>query len=148
MKISIIGSPLLATLLVSILVVGTKPVAAFQVGGSLSWAATRAKTLRVPATVEVVRPAATPSPSTTTTRLQSTRKDESICSNGNGWFDGITINPLYLVPYVSFISFAVYATMSEPAGASQVILDKFITDPIHPGVNELFATVFNLIGLV
>ena len=39
-------------------------------------------------------------------------------------------------------------TSHEAIGASQVILEKFIADPLHPGVNELFATVFNLIGLV
>lgn len=65
-----------------------------------------------------------------------------------GLFEGVEINPLYLVPYVFFLLFGFYFTSTEAPGASQVILEKFIADPLNPGVNELFATVFNLIGLV
>ena len=78
------------------------------------------------------------------TALRATVDDGS----EKGWFRDITINPLYLIPYVGFLAFGFYATNAEAAGASQEILEKFLADPLHPGVNELFATVFNLIGLI
>lgn len=81
----------------------------------------------------------------TTTSLRSAGEDTN--SDG-GLFDGIEINPLYVVPYIFFLAFGYYMVSTEGPGASQVILEKFIADPLHPGVNELFATVFNLIGLV
>lgn len=81
------------------------------------------------------------------TALQA-NKDDLITSSNEGWFDDIAVNPIYLIPYVSFLAFGVYATTSETPGASQAILDQFLSDPLHPVVNELFATVFNLIGLV
>ena len=80
-----------------------------------------------------------------TTSLRATDEDSS--SDG-GLFDGIEINPVYAAPYVFFLLFGFYMTSHEAAGASQLIIEKFIADPLHPGVNELFATVFNLIGLV
>ena len=73
--------------------------------------------------------------------------EESTSSDG-GLFGGVDVNPVYAVPYVFFLLFGFYMTSHEAAGASQVVLEKFIADPLHPGVNELFATVFNLIGLV
>ena len=81
-----------------------------------------------------------------TTSLRAT--DEDTGNNDGGIFAGIEINPLYAAPYAFFLLFGFYMTSHEAAGASQIILDKFIADPLHPGVNELFATVFNLIGLV
>ena len=55
---------------------------------------------------------------------------------------------MYLVPYLGFLAFAFHATSAEAAGASQAIVEQFIADPLHPGVNELFSIIFNLIGLV
>ena len=80
-----------------------------------------------------------------TTSLLATEGDTS--SDG-GLFGGTDINPIYAAPYAFFLLFGVYMTSHEAAGASQEVLEKFIADPLHPGVNELFATVFNLIGLV
>lgn len=80
-----------------------------------------------------------------TTSLLATEGDTS--SDG-GLFGGVNINPIYAAPYAFFLLFGFYMTSHEAAGASQQVLEKFIADPLHPGVNELFATVFNLIGLV
>ena len=80
-----------------------------------------------------------------TTSLRATDED---AGNDGGIFAGIEINPLYAAPYAFFLLFGFYMTSHEAAGASQIVLEKFIADPLHPGVNELFATVFNLIGLV
>ena len=80
-----------------------------------------------------------------TTSLRATEGD---ASSDGGLFGGVDINPVYAAPYVFFLLFGFYMTSHEAAGASQVVLEKFIADPLHPGVNELFATVFNLIGLV
>lgn len=78
-----------------------------------------------------------------TTSLRATEGD---ASSDGGLFGGVDINPVYAAPYVFFLLFGFYMTSHEAAGASQVVLEKFIADPLHPGVNELFATVFNLIG--
>lgn len=75
------------------------------------------------------------------TRLQASADDES-------FFDGLQINVPYALAYVSFLGFGFFMATTEASGASQVVLDKFLADPINPGVNELFATVFNLLGLV
>ena len=80
-----------------------------------------------------------------TTSLRATDEDTG---NDGGIFAGIEINPLYAAPYAFFLLFGFYMTSHEAADASQIVLEKFIADPLHPGVNELFATVFNLIGLV
>ena len=120
----------------------TAPVAAFHVGRSSSFLATQ----RAPKVVEASLPSATPTLTSTTSRLQASSKDGSVGSEG--WFDGITLNPLYLVPYVSFMAFGVASFVADTSGAGQVILDKFIADPIRPGVNELFVTIFNLLGLM
>ena len=82
----------------------------------------------------------------TTTSLRAVNEETS--GGDGGLFNGIDISPVYAVPYGLFLLFGFYMTSHEAAGASQVVLDKFIADPLHPGVNELFATIFNLIGLV
>mmetsp|Transcript_19679 Transcript_19679/g.47259 ORF Transcript_19679/g.47259 Transcript_19679/m.47259 type:complete len:324 (-) Transcript_19679:595-1566(-) len=84
-----------------------------------------------------------------TTSLRAAGTEDTSGDDNRGLFDGIEINPLYVVPYVLFVAFGYYMVSTEGPGAqSQAILEKFIADPLHPGVNELFATVFNLIGLV
>ena len=86
--------------------------------------------------------------STTSSSLHQASKDDASLDNVS-WFDGLTINPVYLIPYLGFLVFAVHATQSEALGASQAVLDQFLADPVHPAnVNPLFATVFNLIGLI
>ena len=61
---------------------------------------------------------------------------------------GVRINPPYAVAYVLFLAYAYLRSSSEPEGASMEILQKFLANPQNPeGVNELFVTVFNLLGL-
>eukprot|EP00566_Odontella_aurita_P027454 CAMPEP_0113595922 /NCGR_PEP_ID=MMETSP0015_2-20120614/40028_1 /TAXON_ID=2838 /ORGANISM="Odontella" /LENGTH=170 /DNA_ID=CAMNT_0000503337 /DNA_START=24 /DNA_END=533 /DNA_ORIENTATION=- /assembly_acc=CAM_ASM_000160 len=48
---------------------------------------------------------------------------------------------------LGFLAFAYARTVGEAPGASQEVLNQFLMDPIHPGVNEIFAVVFNLLGL-
>jgi hypothetical protein len=79
--------------------------------------------------------------STQKTSLYASGTDEE------GFFSDIQINPPYALAYVGFIAFAAYRTTLEGPGASQDILDKFLSDPVNPGVNELFASIFNLLGL-
>ncbi|KAL7443033.1 hypothetical protein ACHAXM_008767 [Skeletonema potamos] len=64
-----------------------------------------------------------------------------------GLFSGVSINAPYLVAYVIFLGFAFFKTMTEQAGASNDILQQFLADPLNPGCNELFVTIFNLLGL-
>lgn len=79
--------------------------------------------------------------STQKTSLYASSTDEG------GFFSDIQINPPYALAYVGFLAFAAYMTTLEAPGASQVILDEFLSDPVNPGVNELFASIFNLLGL-
>lgn len=65
----------------------------------------------------------------------------------DGFFGGIQINFPYAIAYIGFLAFAFYMTTLEAPGASQAVLEKFLADPVNPGVNELFASVFNLLGL-
>jgi hypothetical protein len=61
----------------------------------------------------------------------------------------IQINPPYAIAYVLFLSFAFLQSSSEPEGASMEVLQKFFANPQHPnGINELFVSVFNLLGLI
>ena len=73
---------------------------------------------------------------------------QASASENEGFFSDLEINAPYAIAYFSFLAFAAFASFSEAPGASQAILDKFLADPIQPGVNELFASVFNLLGLV
>lgn len=84
--------------------------------------------------------------SLTTTSVYASNLDTKEESEG-GFLAGVSINPPYLVAYVIFLGFAFFKTMTEEAGASNEILLKFIADPLNPGCNELFVTVFNLLGL-
>jgi hypothetical protein len=61
----------------------------------------------------------------------------------------IQINVPYAIAYVLFLSFAFLQSSSEPEGASMEVLQKFFANPQHPdGINELFVSVFNLLGLI
>ena len=82
----------------------------------------------------------------TTTIVYSANLDNEE-SSGGGFLEGVSINAPYLAAYVAFIGFAFFKTMTEEAGASNEVLLKFIADPLNPGCNELFVTVFNLLGL-
>lgn len=87
-----------------------------------------------------------PTLSSSLTALDASRKDDDASGS---WFRGIEINPVYLLPFLGFLGFAVHASTTEAPGASQAILEQFFADPLHPsGVNELFVVVFNLLGLV
>lgn len=66
----------------------------------------------------------------------------------NGFLSNLKINPPYALAYFFFISLAAYMNSVEPVGASQAIIEKFIEDPTLPGVNELFVSEFNLLGLI
>ncbi|KAL7507947.1 hypothetical protein ACHAXN_005042 [Cyclotella atomus] len=61
--------------------------------------------------------------------------------------EGLSINPPYAVAFISFLSFAFYRSFTEADGASTKILEGFFADPLNPGCNELFVTIFNLLGL-
>jgi hypothetical protein len=61
----------------------------------------------------------------------------------------IQINAPYAIAYVLFLSFAFLQISNEPEGASMEVLQKFLANPQHPdGINELFISVFNLLGLI
>ena len=63
------------------------------------------------------------------------------------FLDELQINPPYALAYIGFLGFAYFMTLQEAPGASQEILEKILADPVNPGINELFASVFNLLGL-
>eukprot|EP00977_Amphora_coffeiformis_P018150 scaffold6242_cov168-Amphora_coffeaeformis.AAC.2 len=120
-----------------------EPVSAFQLGRSSVDLARQAAPTRGVASFPNT---AIHDKSSQWTVLRASREEDNV--SPGGWFDGIEINPLYLLPYIGFLAFAFHATSTEAPGASQAIIEQFIADPLHPGVNELFTIVFNLIGLV
>ena len=60
---------------------------------------------------------------------------------------GFRINPPYALAYVLFLGFAYIRQSAEVEGASMEALNQYIADPLNPGWNELFITIFNLLGL-
>jgi len=60
---------------------------------------------------------------------------------------GFKINPPYALAYILFLGYAYLRNSAEPEGASMEIIQQYIADPSNPGFNELFVTVFNLLGL-
>lgn len=76
--------------------------------------------------------------------------DNDAASSGSliGSIGNIRINPPYAIAYALFIAFAFWRSYVEPDGASMEILSKFLDNPQNPtGINELFVTIFNLLGL-
>lgn len=57
-------------------------------------------------------------------------------------------SPLFAALWAAFLAIGIYVTNTTDPEASNAILQKFLQDPIHPGVNELFAAEFNFLGLV
>ena len=82
-----------------------------------------------------------------TTTIYAANLDTEENSEG-GFLADVSINAPYLVAYVIFLGFAVFKSMTEEAGASNNILLQFLADPLNPGCNELFVTIFNLVGLI
>ena len=68
-------------------------------------------------------------------------------TDATGFLSGIKINPPYALAYILFLSFAYIRNAAEPAGTSMELIQQYIADPLNPGWNELFITVFNLLGL-
>eukprot|EP00579_Thalassiosira_antarctica_P032591 CAMPEP_0202001066 /NCGR_PEP_ID=MMETSP0905-20130828/7267_1 /ASSEMBLY_ACC=CAM_ASM_000554 /TAXON_ID=420261 /ORGANISM="Thalassiosira antarctica, Strain CCMP982" /LENGTH=315 /DNA_ID=CAMNT_0048557689 /DNA_START=72 /DNA_END=1019 /DNA_ORIENTATION=- len=68
-------------------------------------------------------------------------------SDAPGFFSGIKISPPYALAYILFLGYAYVRQSSEPDGASMEIIQQYIADPLNPGFNELFITIFNLLGL-
>lgn len=64
-----------------------------------------------------------------------------------GFLSGIKINLPYALAYATFIGFAYVRSAAEADGASMEMIQQFIADPLNPGFNELFLTVFNTLGL-
>lgn len=89
----------------------------------------------------------------TAVKSKTSRDDVAADMGGGGGGDddapfGMRINPPYAIAYVLFLSYAYLRSSSEPDGASMEILQRFLDNPTNPeGVNELFVTVFNLLGL-
>lgn len=140
-----------AVLLAACSMLVVAPVSGFQIGQRASALSLSGLSVRAPGTTINVNPKVSCDknyyfPQSSTSSLYAASDDDG--GNEEGMFNGVDINPTYLVPYVGFLLFGFYMTSTEAAGASQLILEKFIADPLNPGVNELFATVFNLIGLV
>lgn len=65
----------------------------------------------------------------------------------SGFWNDFSINPPYAVAFVTFLTFAFYRSFTEQDGASTQVLEGFFADPLNPGCNELFVTIFNLLGL-
>ena len=68
-------------------------------------------------------------------------------STGLGFFSDIEINPPYALAWALFLGYGYVAATNEPAGASAEYIEQFIADPLSPGWNEAFLTVWNLLGL-
>ena len=72
--------------------------------------------------------------------------DEQI-SDASGFFSDLTINAPYALAYILFVGFVIVRQAAEPEGASNALIQQYFADPLNPGFNELFITVFNLLGL-
>lgn len=80
---------------------------------------------------------------------KSTLKLSSKSTEGEGFFDDLTINPFYASLWILFVSVATYFSATEVSGASQGLIESFIADPLHPNFgSSLFETEWNAIGLV
>ena len=78
---------------------------------------------------------------------KATKEDVS-SDNTEGFLDDFTINPPYAIAYVFFIAYAITQNSAEgDSGMSTALIQQYIADPMNPGFNELFITVFNLLGL-
>ena len=78
---------------------------------------------------------------------KATKEDVS-SDNTEGFLDGFSINPPYAIAYVFFIAYAIVQNSAEgDSGTSTALIQQYIADPLNPGFNELFITVFNLLGL-
>lgn len=75
--------------------------------------------------------------------------DESneVNSDESGFFSGIKINAPYALAYVLFLGYAFLRQSGEAEGASMEVLNQYMADPSNPGFNELFVSIFNLLGL-
>ena len=60
---------------------------------------------------------------------------------------GFSINAPYALAYVAFLGFAYLRQTAEVEGTSMEIIQQFIANPLNPGMNEAFVTIFNLLGL-
>lgn len=79
----------------------------------------------------------------------SNKHSELFASNADdGILSNLKINPTYALPYLLFIIVAGYQSSIEPTGASTAVIEKFIANPINPGINTLFCVVFNYLGLI
>ena len=94
------------------------------------------------------RASSTPTATATTTARQASANDQTN-QPSTSFFEDLPINPLYAIPYASFLAFGFYMTQVEAPGTSQAILEQFLVDPVHPsGINAMFCLIFNLIPLV
>ncbi|KAL3822806.1 hypothetical protein ACHAXA_005971 [Cyclostephanos tholiformis] len=88
-----------------------------------------------------------PSRRAKTLLLASKDGDDDDAIGGSMTIGGI-INPPYAIAYVLFVAFAFWRSYSEVPGSSLDVLRKFLDNPMNPiGINELFVTIFNLLGL-
>jgi hypothetical protein len=81
------------------------------------------------------------------TTIHSKINDDDQSEIPKEFWNNFSINPPYAIAFVSFLAFAFYRSLTEPEGASMQVLEGFFADPLNPGCNELFVTIFNLLGL-
>lgn len=63
-------------------------------------------------------------------------------------FGGIEINnPAYALTAVLFLGYAYARTTGEAEGASMEILQQYLADPLNSGLNEIFITIWDMLGL-
>jgi hypothetical protein len=83
--------------------------------------------------------------------LSATKTNLSEGNNNDDDDGGITVNPLYLIPWVGFF---VYAFLLSPGtvmdGADTTIIQSFIVDPtnLSGAINPLYFVVFNALGIM
>mmetsp|Transcript_26561 Transcript_26561/g.59523 ORF Transcript_26561/g.59523 Transcript_26561/m.59523 type:complete len:311 (+) Transcript_26561:258-1190(+) len=70
--------------------------------------------------------------------IQESNQDEGILGS---------ISPPYFLAHVLFLGYAFVRSSTEPEGVSMEVLQQFLADSLNPGGNELFVSIFNLLGL-
>lgn len=82
------------------------------------------------------------------TLLKSNIKNDDISASQD--YNNISISFPYAAAWIGFIAFALFGTASESLGgeASKELIDKFIQNPLNPGINHIFNYIFNLFAWI
>jgi len=75
--------------------------------------------------------------------------DVSTAASSAQDYNSISVSLPYAVAWIGFISFALFGTPEGLGGeASKDLIEKFIQNPLNPGINHIFTFIFNLFAWI